>query len=119
MRTNHTTVEMLLKNQSTIALNAQYQVLEQNGFDANKLMNQKETAFLFEKKHASTITTINLTLVTPYVILQFDENKKFTGATFSLNKGQGPFEIKAEADYFLLVPYPFQFVLQDVKSISY
>ena len=119
MKTNKTTVEMLLKNQSTIELKAQYHVFQQNGFDANKLMNQKETAFLLEKKHASTITTINLTLVTPYVILQFNKNKEFTGATFSLNTVQSPFEIKAEADYFLLAPYPLDFVLQDVKSISY
>lgn len=119
MKTNLSKVEILLKNQDKITLNAKYCVLEQQGFDANLLMGQKETAFLLEKKHESIITTINLTRVTPYAILQFSENKEFTGATFSLNTLQSPFEIKAMATLFLLLPYPLEFALKDVKSISY
>jgi hypothetical protein len=118
MKTAQSKVEIQLKNQSTIALNVQYFVMEQEGFDAKLLMNQNKTAFLFEKNHQSIITTINLTKVTPYVILQFNEHKEFTGATFSLNTGQSPFEIKAMAEHFLLLPYPLAFDLQEVKSIS-
>lgn len=119
MKTSLSSVEIQLKNQTTIALNAQYHVLEQEGFDTNLLMNQNDIPFLLEKKHKSIITTINLTRVTPYVILQFNENKEFTGATFSLNIVQSPFEIKAMAEYFLLLPYPLAFALQEVKSVSY
>lgn len=119
MKTNLSKVEILLKNQNTITLDAQQLVLEQECFDANLLMTQKETAFLLEKKHESIITTIHLTRVTPYVILQFNENKEFTGATFSLNTVQSPFEIKAMAAHFLLLAYPLEFALKDVKNISY
>jgi hypothetical protein len=51
--------------------------------------------------------------------LQFNLDKKFTGTSFSLNELHTPFSLKAMADYFLLLPYPLAFKLQEVKSISY
>jgi hypothetical protein len=118
MKTKQSTVKIQLKNQSTIELSLQSITIENEGFDANLLMTQKETAFLLEKKHSYNITTINLTQVTPYVILQFDENKEFTGATFSLNEMRSPFYIKALAEYFLLLPYPLQFHLDEIAGFE-
>lgn len=119
MKTSLSKVEIQLINQTTITLKAQYFLIKQEGFDANLLMNLKERIFLLKKSHKSCITTINLTQLTPYVILQFNIDKEFTGASFSLNALHTPFSLKAMADYFLLLPYPLAFKLQEVKSISY
>jgi hypothetical protein len=118
MKKQHSKVAIHLKNQSTVNLNLQLIFIESEGFDANLLMNNEDNCFLLKKKHQSITTTINLTKITPYVLLQFNKNKEFTGATFSLNEFQSPFSLKAIAEYFLLLPYPLAFALQDLKSIS-
>lgn len=104
MKTIKSKVEIQLKNQTTITVKAQYFLIKQEGFDANLLMNQKERIFLLKKSHKSCITTINLTQLTPYLILQFNLDKEFTGATYSLNAVHTPFSLKAVANYFLLLP---------------
>jgi len=118
MKKQHSKVAIHLKNQSTVNLNLQSISIESEGFDANLLLNKEDKCFLLEKKHRAITTTINLTKVTPYVLLQFDNKKEFTGATFSLNIQQSPFSIKSLAEYFLLIPYPLPFGLQEVNSIS-
>jgi hypothetical protein len=119
MKTSLSKVEIRLKNQTIIELNAQSITMENEGFDANLLQNSVQKLFFLKKNHNSITTTINLTQVTPYVILQFNENNEFTGATFSLNEMLSPFSIKALAEYFLVLPYPLAFALQEVKSLSY
>jgi len=118
MKSKQSTVEIQLKNQSTIELSLLSISIENEGFDANLLLNQKHKHFLLEKNHDAITTTINLSKLTPYVVLQFNENKEFTGATFSLNTMQSPFSIKALAAYFLVLPYPLEFHLEEIEEFE-
>ncbi len=118
MKKQHSKVTIHLKNQSTIILNLQSISIESEGFDANLLLNKEDKYFLLEKNHQVITTTINLTKVTPYILLQFNNKKEFTGATFSLNTQQSPFSIKALAEYFLLIPYPLHFLLEEIAGFE-
>jgi hypothetical protein len=119
MKSKHTVVKIHLKNLTTAELNLQPITIENEGFYANLLQNRIDKNFLLEKNHNSITSTINLSQLAPYVILQFNENKKFTGATFSLNETHSPFSIKALAEYFLLVPYPLKFNLNEIARFDY
>ena len=118
MKKQHFKVTIHLKNQSTIILNLQSISIESEGFDANLLLNKEDKCFLLEKNHQAITTTLNLTKVTPYILLQFNSKKEFTGATFSLNTQQSPFSIKALAEYFLLIPYPLHFLLEEIAGFE-
>lgn len=119
MKSKQTAVKIHLKNLITVEINLHSITIENEGFDANFLQNYKENNFLLEKNHKAITTTINLSKLTPYVLLQFNENKQFTGATFSLNEIHSSFSIKALAECFLVLPYPLTFTLDDVKDMSY
>jgi len=118
MKLKQSTVEIQLKNQTTVELSLLSLSIENEGFDANLLLKQKHNHFLLEKNHDAITTTINLSKLSPYVVMHFNENKKFTGATFSLNTLQSPFSIKALAAYFLLLPYPLEFHLEEIAGFE-
>lgn len=71
-----------------------------------------------ELSHSKLNTLLELTRVSPIVILSFDDSLKFSSATFSLNSSDSPYCITTQSKRFLLLPYPIAFDLDKVLSLT-
>lgn len=58
--------------------------------------NTKDKIVLLKIQHHKTITILNLTGITPYMVLYFDEDLWFTGAAFAVQSTSGSFSINTE-----------------------
>lgn len=69
--------------------------------------------------HNQVISTLNLTKITPYIILFFDKDLKFVGATISKQKKRaGSFCLKTEYKTLLLIKINKKIQLKDLLKIK-
>jgi hypothetical protein len=71
-----------------------------------------------ELSHSKLNTLLELTRVSPIVILSFDDSFKFSSATFSLNPSDSTYCVTTQSKRFLLLPYPIAFHLEQVLSLT-
>lgn len=109
-----TTIKIKLANNEIVAVDAQLQFLKSELF-APALENVEQYLLIKDHRHLNTI--VHLTKLTPFVILQFDAQGKFSGATYSLDPNNSPFTFYSTASYFLLLHFPISFLLHEVLSI--
>jgi hypothetical protein len=80
---------------------------------------QDGTSPLFlEIEHQQINTLLELSKVSPFVLLYFDDNLQFTGAAYSLNGFESPFGISTQAKKILLLHYPISFQLEEVSHLT-
>lgn len=70
----------------------------------NELILGHTKSIFFEVTHGQLNTLLDLTNVTPYELWYFNEKNEFTGKSFSLQKGNAPFQIQTQARYIALIP---------------
>lgn len=73
---------------------------------------------LLEINHQQVNTLLELSKVSPFVLLYFDDSLNFTGASFSLNGFENPFGISTQSKKVLLLHFPISFQLEDVLCLN-
>ena len=64
------------------------------------------------------VSHLNLSNVSPYVLIYFDDSKTFIGATHSVNTYQGDFSINCYNKYVLLMKIPYSINLSELHSLE-
>ena len=87
--------------------------------DMQKYLRDNEEEILIVNENTSKNTLIDLTHITPYIILFFDDLLRYTGSTYSLQNGNAPFRITTPFKYYLFVRHPHEINLEEVRFISF
>jgi len=72
---------------------------------------------LIEVSHHGLTTLIDLSGFKDCVVLQFGEDRYFTGATYCQNRNTGAFMIQSQARFIVLMPLPLPFPLEETEEI--
>ena len=75
--------------------------------------------YLFSATHQALNSVLDLTAITPYQLVFFDEIQKFTGASFSLGNPEQLFSIQTTARFILLVPFTEIINLQSLQCFEF
>jgi hypothetical protein len=84
-----------------------------------KYLVDEEDAVLIINESKSINTVISLTGISPYMILFFDDELKFKGASYSIQKGNGDFRITTTYKHFLFVRMPHDLKLDIIKHLAF
>ena len=94
----------LSKNHSTT-------VVRNNDIDLGK-------TYLISVEHTELNSFLDLTGVTPFQILFFDNNQKFAGASNSIGELNHLFTIQTTAKHILLIPFKYKLNLIGLERIK-
>ena len=72
---------------------------------------------LIEVEHQGLTTLLDLSGFNDCVVLQFGEDRYFTGATYCQNRNTGSFMIQSQARFMLLMPIPLPYPLEETEEI--
>ena len=92
--------------------------LDAEFIDVRSLNKENNEALLFRVSHHHSLTQLNLTDVSPYVILFFDEKLEFIGASYSIKSSEGSFSIKTQYQTILLIRMPNNLKLNNIISLN-
>ena len=110
-------LQITLKDQVTIQLQATVKKTTDTFLKVHELQDGISPLYL-EIEHHQINTLLELSKVSPFVLLYFDEKLLFIGAAFSLNGSQSPFGISTQAKKILLLHYPIAFILEEVAYLT-
>jgi hypothetical protein len=85
--------------------------------DLSVHLENETTGALFRFTHQHN-SHLNLTNVSPYVLLFFNDTLDFVGATHSIKNGTGEFTVKTPYKHILLVKMPHSLTLKSIISLS-
>ena len=92
--------------------------LESAFIDVNRYIKDNDEGLLIRIKNKTGTSIINLTNVSPYVILFFEENLEFKGASYSLNSGTGSYCIQTQYKTVLFIKHPNTIKLNKIEHLS-
>lgn len=101
--------------------NQEYQVRVLTTSDSNLVLNALDDPFqgLFIRiTHWHLTTQLDLKSVAPAVILQFDEEEKFTGASLSLGTASGSFGLVTQSKQLLILPFDETFPISQLTHFK-
>ncbi|MDG1278527.1 MAG: hypothetical protein P8O16_14685 [Algoriphagus sp.] len=81
-------------------------------------IKEEQKILLFSFIHSKLNTQLDLTEVSPFAILQFDEQGLFTGSSLSFGNTPGSFGILVQARKALVIPFEKEFPLESVVRIA-
>lgn len=112
-----TVMQIIMKDQTVLQVEA---VVKKTIDTFLKVHEQLEgtTPLFLEIEHTQLNTLLELTKVTPYTLLYFEENLIIKGAAFSLNGSQSSFSINTQAKKILFLHYPIDFKPEDVTHLN-
>lgn len=93
--------------------------LDSSFVDIANHLNKDELGVLIQFEHNQTITILNLTDVTPYALLFFDDELLFKGASYSTKSDTGNFTIQTQYKNILFVRIPHNLNLNKIINLSY
>lgn len=111
-------LQITLKNQALIKIEATVKKTNDTFLKVHELQDGISPLYL-EIEHQQINTLLELSKISPFVLLYFDEELIFIGAAFSLNGSQSPFGISTQAKKILLLHYPTDFVLEEVAKLKF
>ena len=113
-------IELILKDESRVTLTANELHETHHSFlDMKPIINGKHEVFLLKIRHTNTNTIIDLTYVVPYVLLCFNEQLEFCGASYSLNKEGASYMLQTEYKTILFVKHPNKLILNTINNLSH
>lgn len=111
-------MQIFLKDQAIINIQAKVKKTNDTFIKVYELQESNDPLFLeIENKQINTL--LELSKVSPFVLLYFDEKLDFSGASFSLNENKSPFTISNKAKKILILHSPISFQLKDVLSLTF
>lgn len=76
------------------------------------------TPLLIEVNHEKVTTVLELSKISPFVLLYFDGDYQFSGAAYSLNGSDSAFGVGTAFKKILLLPYPIDFKLENTLRLK-
>jgi len=112
-------IQIILKDKTIFELQVESQITNETNLQIHKHLSGS-SPLLLEIQHQQLNTILDLTKVSPFVLLYFEDVErefKFSGASFSLNESGSPFSILATSKKILLLRYPISFDLANVSTL--
>ncbi len=81
-------------------------------------LRQDAEALLLEMQHGKLVTTLELSKVSPFVLLYFTADYQFFGAAYSLHAKEASYGVGTEAKKILVLPFPVSFPLSAVSHLK-
>jgi hypothetical protein len=91
--------------------------LDESFIDMGNYLNKEAVGALIYF-NSQQIIQLNLTKVSPYILLFFDDSLLFKGATHSIVSGTGSFSIQTEYKQILFVKIPHDLKLNTIISLN-
>jgi hypothetical protein len=110
-------IQITLKDRTQIQFEATVKTTSDTFVKVHELQDGTSPLFL-EINHQQVITFLELSEVSPFVLLYFDEKLDFTGASYSINNGNGSFGIKTQFKRILFLIHPINFKLEEVLLLT-
>lgn len=110
-------LQITLKDQTSKKVEALVKKTDDTFIKVHELQNGTSPLFI-KIEHQQINTLLELSKVSPFVLLYFDDELQFTGAAYSLNGYDSPFGISTISKNILLLHYPIDFQLEKVVSIT-
>ena len=110
-------MQITLKNQALIKIEATVKKTNDTFVKVHDLQDGTSPLFL-EIEHQKTNTLLELTEVSPFVLLYFDEKLQFKGAAYSLNGSNGSFGVGTLYKKILFLHHPIDFTLEEVACLT-
>jgi hypothetical protein len=92
--------------------------LDSSFIDMATYLNENQLGVFIQLQHHQPITILNLTNVTPYVLLCFDDALHYKSAAYSLKSGTGSFTVQTPYKNLLFLRMPFLIKLNTVLSLK-
>jgi hypothetical protein len=86
--------------------------------DVNNYNCNNENVILMRINNTARISTINLTNISPYAILSFDENLEFKGVSFSIKSSKGDYSISTPYKTLLFLRLPHLLELDQITDLK-
>jgi len=77
-----------------------------------------QMGFYIELTHEKLNTQLDLGGIAPAVILQFDDQRQFTGASLSLGTSAGSFGLISQSKYLLILPFEEKFSIGQLSHFK-
>ena len=110
-------IQITLKDQTQIQFEAKVQTSSDTCIKVHELKDGTSPLFL-EINHHHINTLLELSEMSPFLLLYFNEKFDFTGASYSINNENGSFGINTQAKKILFLNHPINFKLEEVLSIA-
>lgn len=85
--------------------------------DLSKVFDNHAEAVLLRVNHNQRLTTLNLTDISPYILLFFDDELLFQGASYAIQNTSGAYSLKTEYRTILLIRTDLKINLKDLLKI--
>ena len=109
-------IQINLKNQATIKIEATVTKTNDTFLKVHELHDVFSNLYL-EIEHCLINTVLDLSKVSPYLLLYFDDDLQFRGAVYSLDVSNSSFCVSTIYKKILFMHYPIDFQLEDVSCI--
>jgi hypothetical protein len=93
--------------------------LDSSFVDMPNYLNEDELGVLIQFEHNQTTTRLNLTDVSPYVLLFFDDELNFKSASYSIKSGTGSFTIQTQYKSILFLRIPHNLQLGAIINLKF
>ena len=93
--------------------------LDSSFVDMANYINEGELGVLIQFEHNQTTTILNLTDVSPYVLLFFDDELYFKGASYSIKSGTGSFTFQTQYKNILFLRVPHNLKLNKIINLKF
>jgi len=110
-------MQITLKDQTSVQIEATVEKTSDTFLKVSELLDGTLPLFL-EIEHQKVNTVLELSKVSPFVLLYFDEVLLFAGAAYSLNGSDSSFGIGTIHKKILVIHYPISFQLEEVKQLT-
>jgi hypothetical protein len=97
-------LQITLKDKSVIAIDAIVKTTHEPLILVKQLFEKKNSPLLLIIKHQQLNTFLELSKVSPFVLLYFNADNFFSGATYSINEYGSSFNIQTQYKNILLIP---------------
>ena len=92
--------------------------LDSSFVDMGNYLNENQLGVLMQLQHHQEITLLNLTNVSPYILLFFDADLVFKGASYSIKSSPGSFSIQTQSKNILFLRLPHTLRLNQINNLS-
>ena len=91
--------------------------LDSSFVNLGKHLNEDDSGVLIQLEHNQTVALLNLTGVSPYVLLFFDDELYFKGVTQSIKCSTGSFTIQTQYKNILFLRIPHNLELNKIIKL--
>ena len=93
--------------------------LDTSFVDPDNHLNKDELGVLIQLQHQLLTSILNLTYLTPYVLLFFDADLVFKGASYSIKSSPGSFSIQTQYKNILFLKIPHSLKLHQIINLNF